>query len=1187
MSGICGVVAKRRNGSAAGSVASEAALLERMAAVLGHRGPDDAGFLLIGGPEGRRRLETTGSIDLGGSVHGTKPRDGAVWSLVIGGGAAQKLDAGLGVRRLAVSDPVGGHQPIGNEEGTVWIVLDGGIGNAPELRRELKGRGHRFSTASEAEVVVHAYEEFGVGGLSRLRGQFALTLWDDRVRALLLARDPSGLRPLFVAETPERFLFASEIKALLQDASLPRGVNNAALRALLTEGAVPAPETLFRGVYELPPGCVLQWRDGKVTATPGAACGRDRTPLVPAAPAPALDADEAWGVICGTVEAYLSSDLEGLTAGCGVFLDGGLASVALVAAMRERFGAGVPTFAAGGERKLAEARAVAWELGTAHAEVRLEPEAEGLWPRLLWHLEQPLAGPEALGRFLAARAAREHVTVVLSPETAPAEERAACCDVVGTPVTDAGRRTSAARCRAQCGVRGRDGACRLAWKLVPALTAYAARRALHAPRAPKAPGHTLPLLTDREGLEIPADDPLLVALVTAIDGCGSSGIGEVRVVFSASDPRSGMDRLAMAFGLEGRAPFYDDVLQKYAAGIAPEVRLLQRVTGDARLLTVFHRALAGRVPARLLRDALRDELRSPAHTHFALPASCLGDGSILRRRQAEGARPGELGAAFAAALAPEAVRARGLVTPEAVERLARRARWGDGGAARQLWSLFLVEVWHRAFIDREPSPRGDLTFADLDLGRPEKSVRRWACGGAPALPAAPPNAPLPLSAPIAIRGQRGLSVLMLTTEEPTAPPLGWSGRGTARLLREWSFRLAARGHAVTILTCPEASSGGSPATEFEFLEGVEIVRRPVGGRTGAPLSVGQEYRQVRAICREAAREVERLGREKTFDAVIAHHPAFGAALRRSALCRGAARLYVFRLPWAQEEDDGAPSRILSLLRHHLEGAAIASCDGVIVPSRWSAAQLAACHGESARALLLPGGVDTRRFRPRTERRELRRRLGLCETAFLLLTVRPLVPRMGLENLLTAFAGVRQAFPEAHLVIGGEGPLWGALRKQAVQQRLGNSVTFAGFIPEELLPDYYAMADLFVIPSRYGEAFGLAAVESLACGTPVFATPVGGLPELLAHLDPRALFAGTGAGDIADGIIRHLPDLHHDDVLRRRCRQFVLEHYDWEVLTPVLEDLLLDAVARRRHADGRPAVPPRRIEGLAPHWPCFE
>jgi glycosyltransferase involved in cell wall biosynthesis len=155
----------------------------------------------------------------------------------------------------------------------------------------------------------------------------------------------------------------------------------------------------------------------------------------------------------------------------------------------------------------------------------------------------------------------------------------------------------------------------------------------------------------------------------------------------------------------------------------------------------------------------------------------------------------------------------------------------------------------------------------------------------------------------------------------------------------------------------------------------------------------------------------------------------------------------------------------------------------------------------------------------------------------------------------------------------------------VHQRLGRAVTLAGRIPEETLPGYYAAADLFVMPGARRPACGLAALEALACGTPVFAAPVGALPELVTHLDPRALFADTGAGAIADAVIRHLPDLHHDEALRRRCRQLALEHHDWEVLIPQLESCLRSSVARRRGSSIAPSSP--APHGLIPRWPCFE
>jgi glycosyltransferase involved in cell wall biosynthesis len=454
-------------------------------------------------------------------------------------------------------------------------------------------------------------------------------------------------------------------------------------------------------------------------------------------------------------------------------------------------------------------------------------------------------------------------------------------------------------------------------------------------------------------------------------------------------------------------------------------------------------------------------------------------------------------------------------------------------------------------VDRDLSQHQDLTLAELTHALP------------PAGRAGGVFAPSPwiFGTPVSGRGdERPISLLLATEADPAAP-----AAEASRLVREWSARLAARGHRVTVLTPGDRKAG---AADFEILDGVEIVRFDLKGR------LKQRYRAAVRGFRGAA---SRLARERGFEAALLDHPAAAAGLHGA--CPEVTRLYLY-----QASEIEAEGRLARRLRLRAERAALLACNGALVPSRFAAADLAARHADLGLPVtLLPGGVDAARFQPCEERWDLRHRLGLPASAFLILTVGPLRAGMGLENLITAMAGVTTAYPEAHLVIVGTGPLESDLRRQVVGQRLGRAVTFALAVPEE--SEYHAAADLFVMPATRAPLASLAALEALACGTPVFATPVGALPELVTHLDPRALFAGTGAGAIADGIIRHLPDLHHDEALRRRCRQFALEHYDWQVLIPQLEACLQESVARRR---GRqPASMPPAAQGLVPRWPCFE
>jgi asparagine synthase (glutamine-hydrolysing) len=1156
MCGICGVVTRRRGAEAAGDPEARAALLRRMTSVMTHRGPDDAGFLFAGGPEGGRRVQVVGGEDPGPPPPSIRPcptlRE------------PQPFEVGLGMCRLAIVDPAGGHQPIGNEDGTVWLVFGGEIYNHRELRALLERRGHRFATASDGETIVHAYEEYGPDCVRHLRGKFAFAIWDDPQRFLLLVRDRVGAKPLFVAEVAGRFLFASEIKALLQDPGLRREVNPEALYHYVTYGFVPAPQSMFRGIYQLPPGHLLAWRDGKPTVEEYwegpevllAGAGSPAAGGGPQAPAPG----GAWEAVERAVTARLASDLPGPTRGCGVFLDGSLAAAAVAAAMGNALDAPIPSFAVGRDGRdssLTRSRRIARHLRTEHQEVLVGPEAEALWPRVFRQLDEPLADPGALPQFLLCQAARPHVTVALSALGASlfGSESPTCSDRInGIFRTLSKRLTNSLIDRVDPVPPVRKATFEHPAVVAPGLFHGALKRSLFASesedRFPSSLGLAERFL-ERLAHRDPADQAAYLHLKSALPG---------RSLLLA-------DRLGMAFGLETREPFLAPELLEHA---------FCRSRSSPSHAALLQRAVEGHLPRRLLSLPTAGSLYGEAWLAGGEPASdgiSVGLWEVVR-----------------AALAPDVIRARGYFSPEVVQVILRGQLAGRGRCARCLWALFALELWHRIYLDDDYSARADLTFEDLGLpcrrgvgrdgetgGRGDGATRWDPEGPAVSHPLLPvgfapgsndPVSPSPRLPVAKTAPSRPLAILMAAEDDPMVVT-----GGSSRLLREWSTRLAARGHAVTVLT----RRRGPEEPARESWSNLDLVRYSAVARH----SVGR----LNATLREGARAMRRLEADRSFDVITVHHPLMGYAIRRGA-ARGTARLYSFLSPWpdVSREVRGASAssgcarlvaRGSQLAKRELERAAIDACDDVLVPSCSSAETLRAWHElPEVRVHRVPGGVDTERFRPRADRREVRRRLGLSESAFLILTVRPLTPVAGLEQLITAMSGITAVFPEAHLVLGGcphpdaerhaPLPVWeAALRRQVAAQGLGGAVTFAGWIPELVLPEYYAIADLFVVPSQSREPLGMAAVEALSCGTPVFGTPVGALPEILGALDPSALFAGTGAAQIADRIIRRLPDLHHDGALRRRCREYALEQYSWDVILPTLEALLVDAVDRRR------------------------
>ena len=317
----------------------------------------------------------------------------------------------LGMRRLSIIDLERGHQPLSNEDGSVWIVYNGEIYNYRDLRRELEGRGHRFSTESDTEVIVHLYEDMGEGCVHRLRGMFAFALWDRRDRKLLLARDRIGIKPLFYYHRSGRLVFASEIKSLLRHPDVPKDLNLPSLYYFLTFLYIPAPHTIFKGIKKLPPGHILSWTEGRPVL-------RQYWDLH--FPEPDVRPEEyyrerIYELLRESVRMRMISDVP-----LGAFLSGGVDSSTVVGLMSEVSSEPVRTFSIGYGRKaesyneLEYARIVARHFGTEHHEYIVEPDVVELLPKIVWYLDEPFADSSTIPTFLVSEVARKHVKVCLS-----------------------------------------------------------------------------------------------------------------------------------------------------------------------------------------------------------------------------------------------------------------------------------------------------------------------------------------------------------------------------------------------------------------------------------------------------------------------------------------------------------------------------------------------------------------------------------------------------------------------------------------------------------------------------------------------------------------------------------------------------------------------------------------------------
>jgi asparagine synthase (glutamine-hydrolysing) len=371
MCGICGII----HSDASNPVDEN--LLKRMSSTLGHRGPDDVGYFF-------------------------------------------DRNAGLGHRRLSIIDLEGGQQPIFNEDRSAAIVFNGEIYNYLDLRENLITRGHIFKTRSDTETIIHAYEEYGDTFVERLRGMFAFAIWDRRLRRLVLARDRLGLKPVYYWEEKGIFAFASEIKALLQIPDIRREVDPEALDLYLSLRYVPGPRTMFKGILKLQPGHVLvldpagihirrYWDIGMGAETNGDDAERLR------------DFEQ---LLEESVRLRLMSEVP-----LGVFLSGGIDSSAILALMR-KLGKGEPprSFSIGYEaatreeqesNELPYARQAAHAFEAQHHEFQLDSTEFGnAIPKIVWHLDEPLADPSCISLYFLSKLAREHITVVLSGEGA-------------------------------------------------------------------------------------------------------------------------------------------------------------------------------------------------------------------------------------------------------------------------------------------------------------------------------------------------------------------------------------------------------------------------------------------------------------------------------------------------------------------------------------------------------------------------------------------------------------------------------------------------------------------------------------------------------------------------------------------------------------------------------------------------
>ncbi|MGD9857242.1 MAG: asparagine synthase (glutamine-hydrolyzing), partial [Planctomycetaceae bacterium] len=361
MCGISGILHRGRS-----TPAASADLVHRMCEAIVHRGPDDEG------------------------LYGDQ-------------------DVALGMRRLSIIDLDNGSQPIFNEDGTVVVVFNGEIYNFRELRVALESRGHRFATASDTEVIVHLYEEYGEDFPVHLNGMFAIALWDKAQQQLLLVRDRLGVKPLYYGNVNGTIIFGSELKTVLLDESVSREVDAQAVYDYFVLGYIPQPRSIYRDIRKLPPGCLLKARDGDISIR--------RYWSYPTHPAFVTEYEDAKHalreLLTDATRLRMISDVP-----LGAFLSGGLDSSITVALMAQLSAQPVETFfidfEEGGYSERKYARAVAARYGTNHHEFVVQPEAVGILDEIVRFFDEPFGDSSAIPTYYLSQMTRRHVTVALA-----------------------------------------------------------------------------------------------------------------------------------------------------------------------------------------------------------------------------------------------------------------------------------------------------------------------------------------------------------------------------------------------------------------------------------------------------------------------------------------------------------------------------------------------------------------------------------------------------------------------------------------------------------------------------------------------------------------------------------------------------------------------------------------------------
>jgi asparagine synthase (glutamine-hydrolysing) len=629
MCGICGKFVFEKNATVS------PILIREMADTIRHRGPDDEGYF-VSGP------------------------------------------VGFGFRRLSIIDLQTGHQPLSNEDESVWIVFNGEIYNYQELREFLLSRGHSFRTQTDTEVIVHLYEELGPACVEKLRGMFGFAIWDSHARTLFLARDRVGIKPLYYHLTDRSLVFASELKAILADPSISRQVDPEIIDRFLTFLYVPGDETLLKGIRKLEPGHYLLVKDGQATS-------RQYWDLRFADTFEEKSVrqaeDELLALLSETIRLHMIADVP-----VGILLSGGVDSTGVLSLAVEETDKKISTFTVGfsadgiaDERPYA--RLAAERFGTQHFEMTISPKDFALFlPKYVWHMEEPVCEPPAIALYYVSKLARDHVTVLLSGEGGD-EAFAGYSNYRNLVWLERMKQTGPWLNGVLAGsmsFANRFFDSRRVAKYIPLMNSrfpdyYYSRTS--SPHRTTGNGlgsiysSTFAKSVDRNHSIAPIRS--LQERVRNQDTLSAMLYIDTKS-WLPDDLLIKADKMTMANSIELRVPFLDHRVLEFAASLAPNLKL-----NGANTKFILKRALSQRIPK---------EIRDRKKTGFPVPYA-----SWLRS---------ELKDVVSDVLMDRKTTDRGYFSRNAIEKLLR-ANADGGDYSKEVFSLLNLELWHRTFLEGE------------------------------------------------------------------------------------------------------------------------------------------------------------------------------------------------------------------------------------------------------------------------------------------------------------------------------------------------------------------------------------------------------------------------------------------------------------------------------------------------------